>query len=127
MTDILAQLWNMVSAWPMDHPVWAFIAGYLGVRFVPILWYLVFLLRAAYDGCFDDTEMGEIVWRLAALVSGFWPNVSKKFIEKYAPAHWERVIIEGKEVDFKLIAVPKDRVMQVYMLLGNSTTPEATS
>lgn len=114
----LGSIWSLIVNLPMDHPIASIIISFLMVKGGPIVWFLLHVLRAIRDKYFDDTEAAGALWRLAAIVSGFWPNKSRKVILTYAPRHWYPVILEGKDPTFRLIAVPLDRVIDVQDLLS---------
>ena len=104
--DILTTFIEFLQTWPVDHPIFALIISYAGVRALPIIYFLLFVLKTLRDNMIDDTEAAELMWRLVSLTCGFLPTKSKKAILNYAPCHWHEVILEGKPIDFKLTVVP---------------------
>lgn len=114
----LGSIWNIIVNLPMDHPIASIIISFLMVKGGPIVWFLLHVLKAVRDKLFDDTEAAGALWRLAAIVSGFWPNKSRKVILSYAPRHWHPVILEGKDPTFRLVAVPLEKVIDVQNMLS---------
>jgi len=116
-----ATIWEFLSTFPTDHPLATFIialiVGLVGQKGTPIIWFLLHVLKSVRDKLFDDTEAACALWRLAAIVSGFWPNKSKKILA-YAPRHWREVILEGKDPTFRLVAVPLSKVIDVQNMLS---------
>ncbi len=103
--------------YPADNPVVTLVVGTLAARGGPVVWHVFWLLNAFRDRLFDDTEAAGASWRLASLVYGLWPWASSNALLRYAPRHWHPVILEGRQPDFKLVAVPKERVAEVRVFL----------
>lgn len=130
--DILVTIWGYVwaflaAAWNWltfnaDNPVALFVIvtaqGYLGVRGAPVLWLIQKAVRYFKDGLLTDTEIAGLGWALVALIYGWLPTVHRGKILAFAPEHWHPVILEGKEPDFELVAVPQGRIAEIRGLLG---------
>lgn len=113
-------VWEFLKSFPLDHPIASLGIAYLMQKGGPIVWFLLHVVKTVRDGLVDDTEAAGILWRLAAIVSGFWPNKSRKIILKYAPRHWHDVILKGKDLTFQLVAVPLGQVTEVLELLSGA-------
>lgn len=114
----VGSIWSIIVNLPLDHPIASIIISFLMVKGGPIVWFLLWVIRAIRDGSFDDTEAAGTLWRLAAIVNGFWPNKSRKVILTYAPRHWHPVILEGHDPTFRLVAVPLSKVIDVQNMLS---------
>lgn len=115
--DYLMQALNLIWQFPADHPMVSLVLGALAGRGGPVVYHVFWLVNAFRDRYFDDTEAAAASWRLAALIYGVWPTKSADALLKYAPKHWHPVILEGMAPEFRLVAVPLDRVADVHFLL----------
>lgn len=119
----LGTILDFLKTAPLDHPIISIAIVFAMQKGGPIIWFLIWVLKALRDGLMNDTEAAGTLWRLAAIINGFWPNKSQKIILKHAPRHWHPVILEGKDPTFQLIPVPLKQVNAVLSFL-ESKPPE---